>query len=308
MGLLFEGLTIMSVVMLIVFVAVLLGLNELSRRSWHMSVAAYVILPITLALLVYFGVLGSPTGKTWFGWVKVVSALIGVYGFMMIRFTKWGETKFAAYFPVSILSINIAEAVYREFEVYATFKTLTLDPGGVWVLGGPWNLFNGVSGILCIITLTGFVGIKASKDGKRDMVWPDMTWMYIIAYTLWNFAYVYNCISTRSMYAGFGILTAALIAEFFSKKGVWLQHRAQILSLYAMFSLSFDYQASSWFQILPTYTENGMMTISVMALVCNLGAFAYMMFVIVRDKKNPLKEELYTGTKYYQNSCQVNGL
>jgi len=292
----------------VVLVVALLGLNELSRLSWKMSILAYVVLPITLAILVLVGVLGSPTGKTWFGWVKVVSALIGVYGFLLIRYTKLGVSKFAAYFPVTILSINIAEAVYREFQVFATFKELTVDPGGILILGGPWNLFNAVSGILCIVTLTGFVGIKASKDGKHDMVWPDMTWIYIVAYTLWNFAYVYNCISTRSMYAGFAILIAALIAEFFMKKGAWLQNRAQILSLYAMFSLSFDYQASAWFQILPTYTESGMMMISLVAFAFNIGAFFYMGYVMIRDKKNPLKEELYTNLKYYKSSCKANHL
>lgn len=219
MGFLFEGLTVLSLLMLLVFIGVLLGLNELSRRSLWLSLLAFVALPLVLAILVFTGVLGSPTGRTWFGWVKVVSALIGVYGFLCIRYSKLGQTKFAAYFPVSILSINIAEAVYREVEVFMTYKTLTVDPGGIVILGGSWNIFNAISGVLCIVTLTGFVGIRASKDGKHDMVWPDMTWMYIVAYTLWNFAYVYNCISTRAMYAGFGILLAALIAEFFSKKG-----------------------------------------------------------------------------------------
>ncbi len=308
MGFLFEGLTVMSLLMLLVFIGVLLGLNELSRRSLRLSLLAFVVLPLVLAVLVFSGVLGSPTGRTWFGWVKVVSALIGVYGFLSIRYSKLGQTKFAAYFPVSILSINIAEAVYREVEVFMTYKTLTVDPGGIVILGGSWNIFNAISGVLCIVTLTGFIGIRTSKDGKHDMVWPDMTWMYIVAYTLWNFAYVYNCISTRAMYAGFGILLAALIAEFFSKKGVWLQHRAQILSLYAMFSLSFDFQANPWFQVYPTYTESGMLIISLTAFIFNLGAFFYMLYVIMKEKKNPLTQEIYTHTGYYKEICQANQL
>jgi len=308
MGLLFEGITTGSFIVLVIFVAVLLGVNEATRRSKMISIVAYCILPVVLAILVFSGVLGSPTGKTWFGWVKVVSALAGVYGFMLIRFTKLGESKFAAIFPVTILSLNIAEAVYREFEVFATYKVLEVDPGGILILGGVWNILNAIAGILCIVTLTGFVGIRVSQDKTRDMVWPDMTWMYIIGYTLWNFAYVYNCISTRSMYAGFGILLAALIAEYISKRGVWLQHRAQILSLYAMFSLSVDYQQSQYFQILPTYTESGMMTISVISFVFNLGVFAYMMYTIVKHKKNPLKEEIYSNTNYYKKSALANNL
>ncbi len=308
MGLLFEGMTMTSLIGLILFVVVMMGVNEVTRKSKLLSIAVYCVLPIALASLVYVGVLGSPTGKTWFAWVKVVSALVGVYGFMLIRFTKLGEKKFAAYFPVTILSLNIAEAVYREFEVYANFKTLVVDPGGIMVLGGPWNILNGIAGIICIITLSGFVGIKVSKDKSRDMVWPDMTWMYIVGYTLWNFAYVYNCISTRAMYAGIGILLAALLAELFFKKGVWLQHRAQILSFYAMFSLSVDFQKSSFFQILPTYTANGLMSISIIAFVFNVGFLAYMIYTVVKYKKNPLREELYTHTGYHGESMKVNNL
>ena len=256
MGFLFEGINGSSLVAFILLMGGLLFLNEITRRSKWVSILVFCILPVALALGVFYGPLGSPTGKTWFGWVKVVSALAGVYGFMLIRFTKIGEKKFAAYFPLAILSLNIAEAVYREFQVFSIYKTMTVDPGGVLVLGGVWNILNAVAGILTIVTLTGFVGIRVSKDKSKDMIWPDMTWMYIIGYTLWNFAYVYNCISNRSMYAGFGILLMAIVAEYAFKRGAWLQHRAQILSLYAMFSLSVDFQSASYFKILPVYTEN----------------------------------------------------
>lgn len=308
MGLLFEGVTVGSFVALILFIAVMLGVNEATRRSKVLSIVVYCVLPVVLAVLVYLGVLGSPTGKTWFGWIKVISALAGVYGFMLIRFTKLGERRFAAIFPVAILSLNIVEAVYREFEVFANYKILDVDPSGSAVLGGAWNILNGIAGILCIVTLTGFVGIKVSKDKSIDMVWPDMIWMYIIGYTLWNFAYVYNCISTRSMYAGVGILLAAIIAEYVFKRGVWLQHRAQILSFYVMCSLTIDYQHSEYFQILPTYSRGGLMTISMISILFNVGVFAYMIYIIVKDRKNPLKEEIYSHTNYYKKSMLVNNL
>lgn len=308
MGLFYQGITLGSMAAFILFVAVFLGINEVTRKSKKLSILAYCVLPILLGILIFTGVLGSPTGKTWFGWVKVVSALIGIYGFMLIRFTKLGKSKFAYFFPVSILSINIAEAVYREFEVFIKFKVMTVDPGGVVVLGGVWNIFNAVAGILCIITLTGFVGIRVSKDKSRDMIWPDMTWMYIIGYTLWNFAYVYNCISTRSMYAGFAILLAAVIAEFIFKRGAWLQHRAQILALYAMFSLSFDFQQNEYFKIVPVYKESMWLIISIISLLFNLGVFLYMIYTIKKYKSNPLKEEIYTHTNYFKKTINNNNL
>lgn len=308
MGFLFEGINGSSLLAFVLLMGGLLFLNEITRRSKLVSILVFCILPVALAIGVFYGPLGSPTGKTWFGWVKVVSALAGVYGFMLIRFTKLGNKKFAAYFPLAILSLNIAEAVYREFQVFSMYKTITVDPGGVLVLGGTWNIMNAVAGILTIVTLTGFVGIRVSKDKSKDMVWPDMTWMYIIGYTLWNFAYVYNCISTRSMYAGFGILLMAIVAEYVFKRGAWLQHRAQILSLYAMFSLSVDFQSASYFKILPVYTENLMMGISVASLLFNLGVFIYMIQTMIKYKRNPLKEELFTHTNAYKKNIAANNL
>jgi hypothetical protein len=308
MGLLYNGFTVASVIGFIAFVAVWMLINEVTRRSKVVSIIFYCIAPVVLAFLVLNGVMGSPTGKTWFAWVKVVSALLGVWGFMLIRFTKLGDKKFAAIFPVTILSLNIAEAVYRELEVFATYKEAVVEGAGSLILGGPWNIFNAISGVICIVTLTGFVGIRVSKDKSKDMVWPDMTWIYIIAYTLWNYAYVYNCISARSMYAGVGILLAALLAELFFKRGVWLQHRAQILSLYAMFALSLDYQAYDAFKITPTYSEGALYSISIVAFVFNVGALVFMIYKIAKTKRNPLKEELCTDLKYYKKTMEENNL
>ena len=145
MGFFYEGLNVQSFLALVAFIAAFLFLNEISRRSIKVSMLMYVLLPVLLAIGIFFGPLGSPTGKTWFGWVKVVSALIGVYGFLLIRFTKLGTKKFAAVFPAAILSINIAEAVFRELQIFVTYKTLTVDAGGIVVQGGPWNILNAIA-------------------------------------------------------------------------------------------------------------------------------------------------------------------
>ena len=308
MGFFYEGLNVQSFLALVAFIAAFLFLNEISRRSIKVSMLMYVLLPVLLAIGIFFGPLGSPTGKTWFGWVKVVSALIGVYGFLLIRFTKLGTKKFAAVFPAAILSINIAEAVFRELQIFVTYKTLTVDAGGIVVQGGPWNILNAIAGVFTIITLTGFVGIRVSKDKSRDMIWPDMTWPYVIGYTLWNYTYVYNGISNRSLYAGFGILTAAVIAEYFFKRGAWLQHRAQILSLYAMFSLSVDFQTASFFKVIPTYSTGALMSLSVLSFVFNLGVFFFMVYTVRQRKVNPIRQELYVHTDAYKKTLTANGL
>ena len=308
MGFLFQPFTLTSILGFILFFAAIVFVNEVTRRSLKVSIAVFVVLPIVLAIGVYLGFLGSPTGKTWFAWIKVVSALAGVYGFLFIRFSKLGKGKFAYYFPVSIMTLNIAEAVYRELEVFATYKTLSFDAGGVMVLGGYWNVLNAIAGILCIVTLTGFVGIKASNDKSRDMIWPDMTWMYIAGYTIWNFTYVYNCISNRSMYAGVGILGAALFAELVFKRGAWFQHRAQTLSAYVMFSLSFDFLKWPLMSIAPTYSTTALSVLGIASFGLNLAFFLVMVATIVKYKKNPLKEEIYSHTDYYKKTKLANNL
>lgn len=308
MGFLFEPLTLINLLGFIVFFAVIVFINELTRRSLKLSILVFVILPMLLAIGIYLGFLGSPTGKTWFAWIKVVSALAGVYGFLLIRFSKLGKGKFAYFFPVSIMTLNIVEAVYRELEVFATFKTLSFDAGGVMVLGGYWNILNAIAGILCIVTLTGFVGITASKDQSKDMIWPDMTWMYILGYTIWNFTYVYNCISNRSMYAGVGILGAALFAELVFKRGAWFQHRAQTLSVYVMFSLSFDFLKWPMMNIAPTYSLMALSTLGIASFGLNLLFFLVMIVTILKYKKNPLKEEIYSHTSYYKKTKLANNL
>ncbi len=309
MGILFNGLTLASGAALLVFIAVFVFLNEIARRSKISSILLFCVLPVVLMVSIFLGPLGgSPAGQTWFAWVKVFSALLGVYGFLLIRFTKLENGKFAMFFPVTILSLNILEAVYREIEVFFMYAERTLDPAGNAILGGPWNLMNAAAGIITIVTLTGFVGIRVSKDKTRDMIWPDMTWLYIVGYTLWNFTYVYNCISNRALYAGLGILVGAMIAEYVFKRGAWLQHRAQILSLYALFSLSVNFQAASYFEVYPTYSVGALMFLGIVSILFNLGVLGSMVYMMAKHRKNPLKEEIYTDTKAYRKTMAANNL
>ena len=308
MGFLFEGFTLITLLIFIAVVASLVLLNELTRRSRLASIALYGILPIVIVVLYLLKVVKTPSGESWFGIVKTYSALVGVWGFMLIRFTKLGKTKFTFYFPILILAINIIEAIIREFEVFSTYKTLTIDATNVALLGGSWNILNSIAGILLMLTLTGWMGIKISKDKSKDMVWPDQLWFWIIAYDLWNLSYCYNCISTRSMYAGLALLVSCTLCEFVFKKGVWLQHRAQTLALFGMFSLLIDYQSSELFSIVSSNKEEAWLILAIISLLFNLCVFVYEIFVITKYKKNPLKEEVFTHLKSYNDNLKVNKL
>jgi hypothetical protein len=54
------------------------------------------------------------------------------------------------------------------------------------------NILNGIAGVLSILTCYyGYKGIKADNSEHKHMIWPKMTILWIIAYDVWNFVYVY---------------------------------------------------------------------------------------------------------------------
>lgn len=308
MGFFFTGYNLVTVLAFVGLTIALILVSEITRRSKIAAIAVYCIFPIVLVGLIAAGIVSSPSSKTWFGVVKTYSALVGVVGFMLIRYTKLGNKKFAMLFPVGILALNIAEAIYRDIEVYMNYQTPSVDAAGLMLQGGVWNLLNAAAGLFLLLTLTGFVGIRVAKTKTKDMVWPDQLWFWIIAYDLWNVAYCYNCLSTRAMYAGVALLISCTVAEFLIKRGIWLQHRAQTLALFGMFSLAVDYQALPAFSIVSTYDPAAWTVLSAAALVFNFGVFVYEIIHIVKTKRNPVKQELYVDLTAYKKNLAVNGL
>ncbi len=175
----------------------------------------------------------------------------------------------------------------------------------MYVLGGSWNFINGIAGILNIITITGWFGIcikkQTAKDGSKDMLWPDMLWFWIIAYDLWNFSYTYNCLPGHAWYCGFALLLTPTICAFTVGKGAWLQHRAQTLALWCMFAQTFpSFIDKGAFAVKSPYNPALLFAFSFIALVVNISVFIYMIYKVVKTKRNPYRGELYTDLKKYK--------
>ena len=251
MGILYESAGVGGWAIWIFIVFALMAFNELGRSTKWGGIALFFVLPLALTVFVWptTAAPGNEYGTgTWFNWVKTYSALAGCLGFMALRYVHWTdkdgvrhslvEKTWARIFPPAILAINIAEAVIRDFQVFS----FGLWQGGtvenLWTISGPWNIMNGVAGILNIVTICGWLGIFISKDRTRDMIWPDMFWGWILAYDFWNFAYTYNCISDHSFYCGLALLISCTVPAFFIKRGAWLQHRAHTLALWIMFVMT----------------------------------------------------------------------
>lgn len=304
---LFEPIPWYSWVAWFVVLAALIGINEVTRRWRWAGLAFFVAMPLVLTLFVWpiTAGEGSSTG-TWFHWVKVYSALAGVLGFMAIRYwPKVAANKWALMFPAAILAINIAEACIRDFQVGAMNVNGLVD--GVFMVSGPWNWMNGVAGLINLITISGWAGIIISRDPSKDMIWPDMLWFWIIAYDLWNFAYVYNCVGDHSFYAGAALLISCTIPAFFIKKGAWLQHRAATLALWMMFTMAVpSFVTASAFSVDASHNPIALFTVSAISLAANLAVLAYQGYVIIRDRRNPLTDELYTDHRAYQEVLIAN--
>ena len=285
----------------------LIALNEITRRWKWAGLGFFVLLPALLTLFVWpiTAGPGSSTG-TWFHWVKVYSALAGCLGFMAIRYwPKLAANKWALLFPPAILAINIAEACIRDFQVGAMNANGLMD--GVFMVSGPWNYLNGVAGLINLITICGWSGIVISRGSSKDMIWPDMLWFWIIAYDLWNFAYVYNCVGDHAFYAGAALLISCTIPAFFIKRGAWLQHRAHTLALWMMFTMAVPgFVTASMFSVPSSHNPAALMTVSAVSLAANVAVLIYQVFTAVSRRRNPLTDELYSHHRGFQEVLAAN--
>jgi len=296
---LFEPIPWYSALMWFAVLGGLMLVNELTRASKWISLLIYLALPILLTFTVWPNTAGPDSSVgTWFHWAKVYSALAGCLGFLALRFIKGAaNNKYLLLFPPFILALNIMEAVIRDFQCYG-FDGIV---NGVMIIGGPWNIMNGIAGILNIITISGWMGIFIGKDKHKDMLWPDMLWFWVIAYDLWNFAYVYNCVSDHSFYAGAALLISCTIPAFFIKKGAWLQHRAQTLAIWMMFVMCFPtFVDTSMFAVKSSHSVAALWVVSGLALASNVAVFGYHFYKVFKYKRNPFKVEVHPDLEGYQ--------
>ena len=138
----------------------------------------FFVIPLGLTIFVWptTAAPGNEYGTgTWFNWVKTYSVLAAALGFMAIRyFPNIAKKKWILSFPAIILAVNILEAAIRDFQCFSFAKWDGACVDNLWLMSGPWNIMNGIAGILNIITICGWAGIFVSKSKTKDMIWPDI--------------------------------------------------------------------------------------------------------------------------------------
>lgn len=321
----------------LVFVGLVL-MNEFARRTKIGGILCFLALPAALTVYFIAIYIGAAQGaewalnnqtyvhmNSWFHYAKLYAATAGCIGFMILKY-KWGslgKVHWFKAFPFVIVAINILIAVASDFESVIRAGSLAggwwYSSEGVWLYGGWWNILNGIAGILNIFCMTGWWGIYSSKNKQQDMLWPDMIWVYILAYDVWNFQYTYLNLPTHSWYCGLALLLAPTFANALWNKGGWIQNRANTLALWCMFAQVFPvFQDDSVFTTvsavygqggieaamgtaMPTTAEPHMQgIISVLSIGVNVVALAFIIKRSIEQKKNPYTNEIFTDTKDYQ--------
>ena len=320
----------------LVFAGLIL-MNELARRSKTGGIFCFLILPAVLTVYFVAIYVGAAMGAdwalhnqtylhmtSWFHYAKLYAATAGCIGFMMIKY-KWGigKKEWFKLFPFLIVAINILIAVVSDFESGVRGMMAMAEYGdrwwlsseNVWLYGGWWNWVNGISGLINIFCMTGWLGIYVSKD-KKDMLWPDMTWCFILAYDLWNFEYTYNNLPTHAWYCGLALLLAPTFANALWNKGGWIQNRANTLAVWCMFAQVFPmFQDTSRFATIPILYSDGFMdaatrpaaadptmqgVVAIIALIANVVCMAMIIKRAKQQKKNPYKHEIFTDQKDFK--------
>ena len=334
-------------------------LNEIGRRTKMGGIVIFVIIPAILTI--YFigiqaGLFGGHSNQTyeymngWFHYAKLYAADIGVVGFLMIKY-KWGLGKKEWFKPWSfiIVAINILIAVASDFESAIRAYQITGDFSGAWwasnegvfLYGGWWNIVNGIAGLINIFCMTGWWGIYSSKK-KDDMLWPDMTIWFIVAYDIWNFEYTYCNLPTHTWYCGVALLLAPTFANALWNKGGWIQNRAMTLATWCMFAQVLPlFQLSNTFSVLPSLyggaTKAGVKAldlynaaitchttgasagdaianfgitanptaqgvVAMLAIIANVVCISVIIKRSIEQKKCPYTKEIWVGTRDYEQA------
>ena len=334
-------------------------LNEIGRRTKIGGIVLFVIIPAILTI--YFiaiqaGLFGGHSNQTyeymngWFHYAKLYAADIGVVGFLMIKY-KWGIGKKEWFkpWPFVIVAINILIAVVSDFESAIRAYQITGDFSGAWwasnegvfLYGGWWNIVNGIAGLINIFCMTGWGGIYSSKK-KDDMLWPDMTIWFIVAYDIWNFEYTYCNLPTHTWYCGVALLLAPTFANALWNKGGWIQNRAMTLATWCMFAQVLPlFQLSNTFSVLPSLyggaTKAGVKAldlynaaitchttgasagdaianfgitanptaqgvVAMLAIIANVVCISVIIKRSIEQKKCPYTKEIWVGTRDYEQA------
>ena len=188
---------------------------------------------------------------------------------------------------------------YQDVAANLDARHVGIDPEtGFRTIGGYWNLLSAAAGLLNIITITGLGKIIATSPGKRSvrgLIWVDMVWPWVIAYDLWNHAFLYNSLADYTWYCTLALLLACTIPAFTWAKGQWIWFRCFTLVFWISMNTLLPevlVPPSDIFNF-ATMDPRANIACAALALAANVALFAYWLYKIVAFKRNPITGVLY---------------
>ena len=195
------GLTVLGISLFLV--------QEAFRRAgkW-LAWGAFLLLPILLTP--HWVRINSEVGV--FLWVKLYTILFGVCWITGLRYTSLGRERWPLLGVLVLLVINVLEAVVQDL-----------------VSGTLAHYLVALSGVLLLLSLPRRAhAIRIDENPSQDLVYHDMTRSWIMAYSLWNAAFVYL---NFPIVAGhhLAVLGAAFAVGMYDPRR-WLMARAYTLA------------------------------------------------------------------------------
>jgi hypothetical protein len=166
---------------------------------------------LTLFMTAYWLAYGNELGLKWFSIVKFYSVFVAFFCLQGFKISVWkplfGKILFI------ILALNILEAVVSDFQRKEFF-----------------SIMNACAGLALIVCQPPPSSIKTT-DSPKDIIYP-VSWVWVITYTVWNFAFVYSAGLTGLNASMFGLMHLAIpfaFAVLGNSSGLYLQSRTIVL-------------------------------------------------------------------------------
>lgn len=218
---------LIDILFIILLLVALFVMYEIFRRYPIFALIVFLGFPM------FFWPIWHKNGITdIFLWAKIYSVCIAICGIIACRYTKLRKKRWPFMALYFLLALNIAEAVMHDI-----------------IHGNPANILNATAGILLIVTIPWIREISVDEQSPfKDLCW-DMSYPWIIGYTIWNWLFVFLNYSDMAG-CHIAVLGAPLLVSFVHREH-WLQARAFTLGSFLMVTYTFKsvwdfYSAPYW--------------------------------------------------------------
>jgi len=209
-------------IVVLMFIGLLIA-DSLFRHFKLLTMAVFLVLPIIL-----LPVWVMKDHFIWFFWLKMFSVTFAISLLFVCGNTRLSQSRWIYCAIWLAYAINIAEAMLYDISASNNIQYI-----------------NALTGCILIATLPGPDTMKIDKTTPiHDFSW-DISYGWIVTYTLWNWLFVYGNWPGMGARHHIAILAVPLFIALFNNRTLWAEARAFTLGTYFMV----------WFLFKPTLDQ-----------------------------------------------------